>query len=138
MTRSEQAESTYQAMLGINRVKAKYGAISEAEARQMESRLLYEMDVMKEIDEIMGDPDPEVRAVRLRGLKKRVDKYSVASAAGRYKELDWLTQLFAGGRLCNVGLFNFRLMGILRTIMTPSRLGSPPGLKASRIVGGSE
>ncbi|MDI6891807.1 MAG: TIGR04190 family B12-binding domain/radical SAM domain protein [Actinomycetota bacterium] len=122
MSRSEQAESTYQAMLGINRVKAKYGAISEAEARQMESRLLYEMDVMGEIDEIMDDPDPEVRAVKLRGLKKRVDKYSVASAAGRYKELDWLTQLFTGGRLRNAGLFNFRLMGILRTIMTPSRI----------------
>ncbi|HAW60201.1 MAG TPA: TIGR04190 family B12-binding domain/radical SAM domain protein [Actinobacteria bacterium] len=127
MSRSEQVESTYQAMLGINRVKTKYGVISEAEAHRVESRLLYEMDVMREIDGIMGDPDPEVRAVKLRGLKKRVDKYSVASTAGRYKELDWLTQLFTGGRLRNAGLFNFRLMGILRTVMTPSR-----------IVGGSE
>lgn len=120
MTRDEQVKSTYEAMLGINRVKAKYKVIDEAEAKQMESRLLFEMILMEKIDEIMALSDEEERKIKLMTLKEEVDKYSVAPDANEYQALDWLTQLFSGNRLKSFSFFNFKPLGVLKTVISPS------------------
>ncbi|MDO8885581.1 TIGR04190 family B12-binding domain/radical SAM domain protein [Candidatus Oleimmundimicrobium sp.] len=123
MTQDEYAYSTYDAMIGINKVKAKYNVISEAEAKQVDARLHYEKDLMKQIDEIMLIEDFELREIKLKELKEKVDKYSIAPDANKYRELDWLNQLFSGNRLRNLSLFNFRPLGVLRALLKPSKAG---------------
>jgi len=123
MTQDEYAYSTYDAMIGINKVKAKYGVVSEAEAKMMDERLIFEKDLMKQIDEIVLIEDLELREVKLRELKNKVDKYSVAPDANKYLALDWLNQLFSGSRLGNLSMFNFKPLGVLRALLMPSKAG---------------
>lgn len=117
MTRDEQVKSTYEAMLGINKVKAKYKVIDEKEAERMEQRLLFEMELMDRVDEITALSDEELKKVRLAKFKEQMDKYSVAPEASKHRELDWLNQLFSGSRLRNISLFKFKPLGVLKTIV---------------------
>ncbi|MFC1943166.1 TIGR04190 family B12-binding domain/radical SAM domain protein [Chloroflexota bacterium] len=71
MTRQQIAETAYEAILRLNRVKAKYGVISEQMARVSEQRIKAASEMMHRIDGILarGDYQEELHL-----LKAEVDK----------------------------------------------------------------
>ncbi len=87
MTRDELVDATYEAAVGINRVKAGIGAIDPAVARRTERRIERARDVMARIDGIVSG-DPSVRHVRLHELKEQVEKVNESTVCEK-KELDW-------------------------------------------------
>ncbi|MCL6582817.1 MAG: TIGR04190 family B12-binding domain/radical SAM domain protein [bacterium] len=92
MTRSEIVDSSYEAGMILNRLKAKYGLINPKKAEQTERRMQLAVKAMKEIDEIMLLPDEAERERRLQELKTRVRKLSESTICEK-KELEWPTRL---------------------------------------------
>jgi len=87
MTAGELVDATYEAGLGLNRVKAKVGIIDQATADQTETRAVAARQAMAEIDKIMTG-DPTVREARLFALKKQVDELSESTVCEK-TELNW-------------------------------------------------
>lgn len=85
-------DSTYEAALGLNGLKAKYQAVSELAARQVEKRVKRAREVMKRVDEIMEKFAPEAREGQLALLKKDMEKYSMSTVCEK-KELEWKSPL---------------------------------------------
>jgi len=115
MSPAEMVDATYEAGLGLNRVKARIGIIDQATADQTEKRAVAARVAMADIDAIMGG-DPAVREEQLFALKRRVDELSESTVCEK-TELNWpayvswrhvwhVLVLWVGENLAN--LFNLR------------------------------
>lgn len=87
MSPSEMVDATYEAGLGLNRVKAKVGIVDAQTAAQTEMRAAAAREAMAEIDRIM-DGEPAKRAERLFALKREVDQLSESTVCEK-TELNW-------------------------------------------------
>ncbi|MBA7707800.1 hypothetical protein ES703_116683 [subsurface metagenome] len=74
MTRQQIAETAYEAILRLNKVKAKYGVISEQMARVSEQRIKAASEMMHRIDGILARGDYHEELSR---LKARVDEINM-------------------------------------------------------------
>lgn len=87
MSPAEMVDATYEAGVGLNRVKAKLGIIDPKVALQTEERARLARIAMAEIDAIM-DGDPAKRESGLLVLKKRVDELSESTVCEK-SDLNW-------------------------------------------------
>ena len=78
MTRQQIADVAYEAILGLNRLKAKYGVITEQMAETGEQRILAARDMMHRIDELMAGGNFEEELPRLKPLVDRINEYPVS------------------------------------------------------------
>ncbi len=81
-------DATYQAALGLNRLKAKAGAITSQVMQQNQNRILHAVETMEKIDRIMEEPDKHKRKAQLEALKKDTDRYSMSTVCEK-KELEF-------------------------------------------------
>ena len=87
MTRAEIVDSTYQAGLRLNRLKKEYGLVGGETAEKTEKRVLLAMEMIREVDAIIGVPEPE-RTARLKALKETFDRASMATVRDK-DEIKW-------------------------------------------------
>ncbi len=81
-------DSTYEAALGLNNLKAKYHAVNEVSAKQVEIRVKKAQEIMRKIDEIVEKYKPEERVKQFSFLKKDMEKYSMSTVCEK-RELQW-------------------------------------------------
>jgi radical SAM superfamily enzyme YgiQ (UPF0313 family) len=93
MTRQQIVDSSYEAGLALNRLKAEFGLINPQKARKTEKRMISARKTMKEIDKIMRIPDMEKRERKLQELKTCIRQLSESTICEK-KELEWPTQLW--------------------------------------------
>lgn len=103
MTLDEMVDSTYEAAVGLNRVKARVGAIDEATAVATEKRVLEAQIAMARIDAIMRHDEPE-RANLLTAYKREIDELNESTVCEK-TELNWPARLDAGHFWNNVWLW---------------------------------
>jgi B12-binding domain/radical SAM domain protein len=87
MARAEIVESTYQAGLRLNRLKKQHGLVSAETAEKTEKRILLAREMIRQIDAIIGDPEPE-RNPKLQALKETFDRASMATVCDK-DEIKW-------------------------------------------------
>jgi len=88
MTRDEIASSTYEAALRLNRLKRKYGRISEEVFQDVEGRITTAVALLIEIDAIMQKvPAPKQREALL-ALKKDIDRVNESTLC-HAEEIKW-------------------------------------------------
>lgn len=87
MSPDEMVDATYDAAVGINRVKADVGIIDSAVAAKTESRIAEARVSMERIDAIMAGPKAS-RELALWGLKNEFDRLSQSTVADK-TELNW-------------------------------------------------
>ena len=75
----ELVDSTYEAAFGLNRLKGKAGAITAKVMSENEARIKTALEIMKEIDDIVKNSNPEDKESRLAGLKEEMFKYSLST-----------------------------------------------------------
>jgi len=92
MTRQEIVDSSYEAGMILNRLKAKHGLIDPKRAERTEKRAVLAVQALKEIDEVMLLPDEEEREKQMQKLTVRVRKLSESTICEK-KELEWPTRL---------------------------------------------
>jgi B12-binding domain/radical SAM domain protein len=73
MSRDEIVDSTYEAGLRFNRLKAHYGLLDPALAQRTEARILRARRLIAQVDDIMSVDDAKRRAKLLRAIKPQVD-----------------------------------------------------------------
>ena len=78
MTRHQIAEVAYEAILGLNRVKAKHGVISEQLARISEQRIRAASEMMHRLDAILSTDDYEEKPSRLKPEIDRINAFPVS------------------------------------------------------------
>jgi len=79
ISRDELVDATYEAALGLNRLKGKAGGIEEKVMKNNEERIKVAMETMKEIDKIVLIQNPEERESELKKLKDKTMKYSLST-----------------------------------------------------------
>jgi B12-binding domain/radical SAM domain protein len=77
LTRQQIAEVAYEAILRLNRLKAKYGVIPKQMAEVGEQRILAARDIMHRMDEILAQGNPEQGLPRLKPAVDRINAYPV-------------------------------------------------------------
>ncbi|MBI5231310.1 MAG: TIGR04190 family B12-binding domain/radical SAM domain protein [Coriobacteriales bacterium] len=87
MTRDELVDSTYEAGLGVNQVKAEIGMISPEVAAATEKRISEARVAMQRIDDIMAGPQA-ARDQGIRALKEEFDRLSESTVCEK-SELEW-------------------------------------------------
>ncbi len=87
MSPDEMVDATYDAAIGINRVKAEAGIIDQATATRTETRISEARVAMARIDAIMAGPEA-AREPALKGLKEEFDRLSQSTVADK-NELNW-------------------------------------------------
>ena len=88
MTRDEIVETTYQAALRLNQVKAEFGLIDSCIARKVEERIKEAIIMMKRIDELMDEKEAGVRDEELKRLKPQIDRLSISTICEK-DEIKW-------------------------------------------------
>jgi len=78
MTRDQIAETAYEAILRLNRVKAKHGVISAEMAALSEERIGAGREMMHRIENIMAEPDGEAKLARLKPEIDRINLFPVS------------------------------------------------------------
>jgi hypothetical protein len=73
MSRDEIVDSTYEAGLRLNRLKAKYGLVAPHQAEITERRILKARRLIEQIDDVMSITDEGRRRKLLQALKPQVD-----------------------------------------------------------------
>ena len=107
MTLDELVDSTYEAAVGINRVKAKVGAIDQKTAMATERRILEAQIAMARIDDIMRHEEPE-RGQLLSAFKEEIALLNESTVCEK-SELNWPAKMNAGHIFNNAGLL-FKVM----------------------------
>ncbi|MBI2906377.1 MAG: TIGR04190 family B12-binding domain/radical SAM domain protein [Chloroflexi bacterium] len=87
LSRDEIVASSYEAGLRLNRLKARYGLISEATAQATESRASAAIRVIERIDKLVAQGDETYRDEELRRLKIEVDELSMSTVCEK-RELE--------------------------------------------------
>jgi B12-binding domain/radical SAM domain protein len=103
MSPDEMVEATYDAAIGINRVKADIGIIDPIVAARTEQRISEARVSMARIDAIMDGPS-EWRSSSLAALKQEFDRLSQSTVAEK-SELNWPHAATFKNVLACVGLF---------------------------------
>jgi B12-binding domain/radical SAM domain protein len=88
MTREEIVDVTYEAALGLNEVKRRWGVVEEKEARENEERIRRAVAIMKRVDAVVALGDPVEQERRLSQLKAEVDGASISTVVDK-RELEW-------------------------------------------------
>jgi radical SAM superfamily enzyme YgiQ (UPF0313 family) len=78
MSRDQIAETAYESILRLNRVKAKHGIISEKIAQLSEQRLNAGRDMMHRLDEVMSGGNYEEELSRLKPEIDRINSFPVS------------------------------------------------------------
>lgn len=88
MTRDEIAASTYEAALRLNRLKNKYGLVSETIYREVEHRIKKAQEVLARIDEIIQSVPAARQREALLALKQDIDLVNESTLCHR-DEIKW-------------------------------------------------
>jgi B12-binding domain/radical SAM domain protein len=88
ITTDDLVYATYEAALGLNKLKAKSGSISESVMHDNKVRTDRAIQIMKRIDEIMKIEDKTLREAKLGELGKETYKYSLSTVCEK-KELEF-------------------------------------------------
>ena len=78
MTRHQIAETTYEAILRLNRVKAKHGVISKQMAEISEHRIKAASEMMHRIDNVLSEEDYQEKLTRLKTEIDRINMFPVS------------------------------------------------------------
>ncbi len=103
MTLDEMVDATYEAAVGLNRVKAKVGAIDAKTAAATERRVLEAQIAMARIDDIMTH-DISERAALLADFKAEIDQLNESTVCEK-SELNWPAKLNSGHLINNAKLW---------------------------------
>ncbi|MBN1225491.1 MAG: TIGR04190 family B12-binding domain/radical SAM domain protein, partial [Deltaproteobacteria bacterium] len=93
MTRQQIVDSSYEAALALNRLKAEFALINPKKAQKTEKRMLAARKTMREIEKIMLISDMGQREWKLQEIKTRIRQLSESTICEK-KELEWPTQLW--------------------------------------------
>ncbi len=104
MTRDELVDVTYEAALGLNRLKASIGVIDEVTAAATERRALDARQAMRRIDEIVASTDCEERERRLVAYKHEIDALNESTVCEK-TELNWPRSVQLTHIIANVALW---------------------------------
>jgi B12-binding domain/radical SAM domain protein len=77
MTRQQVADTAYEAMLRLNRLKAKYGVISKQMAESGERRIKAASEMMYRIDDLLAKGDHQEELSRLKAEVDRINMFPV-------------------------------------------------------------
>lgn len=88
MTREEIVDTTYQAALQLNRIKAEFGLIDSQIAQKVEERIKEAVQMMKQIDQILEEKEASTREAQLKRLKPRIDQLSISTICEK-DEIRW-------------------------------------------------
>ena len=88
ISKDDLVDATYDAALGLNRLKGKSGGISRELMEANEERITAARKVMAQIDDIMKIEEPAVREEKLRDLKDKTYKYSLSTVCEK-RELEF-------------------------------------------------
>ena len=83
MNRDQIVDSTYEAGLRLNRLKAQYGLVDQAQAQATEIRILKARRLMAQVDDIMSVGDPDRRAKLLHAIKPQVDDANLSTVCDK-------------------------------------------------------
>ncbi len=83
MDRDQIVDSTYEAGLRLNRLKAQYGLVDPAQAERTEVRILKARRLIVQLDDIMGIEDTERRAKLLHAVKPQVDDANLSTVCDK-------------------------------------------------------
>jgi len=89
MSRDELVSSTYEAALGLNRLKVKYGLLRQKQGQIIEVRIREAMSLMRQVDEILLIRNERVREDKMNRLKARFSSLNSNSTICNKKELRW-------------------------------------------------
>jgi B12-binding domain/radical SAM domain protein len=83
MNRDQIVDSTYEAGLRLNRLKARYGLVAPDQAERTEARILNARRLISQVDDIMTIADDERRAKLLRAIKPQVDNANLSTVCDK-------------------------------------------------------
>jgi len=83
MNRDQIVDSTYEAGLRLNRLKAKYGLVSPVQAERTEARILKARRLSAQVDDIMSIQDAGRQAKLLRAIKSQVDRANLSTVCDK-------------------------------------------------------
>jgi B12-binding domain/radical SAM domain protein len=83
MNRDQIVDSTYEAGLRLNRLKAQYGLVDASQAARTESRILRARRLIAQVDDIVSIQDPQRRAKLLRAIKPQVDDANLSTVCDK-------------------------------------------------------
>jgi B12-binding domain/radical SAM domain protein len=83
MNRDQIVDSTYEAGLRLNRLKAQYGLVDASQAMRTEARILKARRLIAQIDDIMSIENAERRFKLLRALKPQVDDANLSTVCDK-------------------------------------------------------
>jgi B12-binding domain/radical SAM domain protein len=83
MNRDQIVDSTYEAGLRLNRLKAQYGLVDAAQAERTEKRILRARRLIAQVDDIVSIQDPERQAKLLRAIKPQVDDANLSTVCDK-------------------------------------------------------
>jgi len=95
MNRDQIVDSTYEAGLRLNRLKAHYGLVEAGQAQRTEARIQQARRLIAQVDDILSIQDPERRAKLLRAIKPQVDSANLSTVCEKTE----LNVPLPGGRL---------------------------------------
>lgn len=126
MTRDEMVDSTYDAGLAFNQVKARVGIIDAQTAARTEERIVAARLTMARIDEVVDAPAVE-RPARLRALKDEVDGLNESTVCEK-TELNWPARVTPAHFFNSAGLWLRVNLGALLPKKRPALgpAGFPP------------
>ena len=79
MNRDQIVDSTYEAGLRLNRLKARYGLVDAAQAQRTEARIQKARRLIAQVDDIITIQDAERQAKLLRAIKPQVDSANLST-----------------------------------------------------------
>jgi len=83
LNRDQIVDSTYEAGLRLNRLKARYGLIEPDRAERTEARILRARRLIAQIDDILSIHDPERRGRLLQAIKPQVDEANLSTVCDK-------------------------------------------------------
>jgi len=83
LNRDEIVDSTYEAGLRLNRLKARYGLVEQEQADRTEARIVKARRLIAQIDDIMSIQDEVRRAALLRAIKPQVDDANLSTVCDK-------------------------------------------------------
>jgi B12-binding domain/radical SAM domain protein len=83
MNRDQIVDSTYEAGLRLNRLKAHYSLIEPSQAERTEARILKARRLIAQVDDILSIQDPERQAKLLLAIKPQVDDANLSTVCDK-------------------------------------------------------
>ena len=83
MNRDQIVDSTYEAGLRLNRLKARYGLVDPEQANRTEARILKARRLIAQVDDIMSIADAQRRTLLLRAIKPQVDDANLSTVCDK-------------------------------------------------------